>query len=267
MSDIYLSVVIPVYNAEKTIQQCVESVVREVEANRFSYEIILVNDGSTDNSLGLCKKLSKSNSNIKIFSQKNSGPSRARNYGLENAHGDYIAFNDSDDEWLPGKLKYQMEYLKNNADVSLVCARYGSLPIEKKNIEISYVKEVFHNYFSPPTSLFRRHVAEVRFPENQKFSEDMHFLLDVMQRNRCVYLPFLATKNIDGKAVFGESGLSSNLWGMEKGELSNILFALQIKKIGFFIFCLACFFSFLKFMRRFFITNFKKLTRNKVRRS
>lgn len=258
MSDVYLSVVIPVYNAGKTIQRCVESVVREVETNKFSYEIILVNDGSTDNSLELCKEIASYNSNIKIFSQENLGPSVARNYGLQNAKGNYIALNDSDDEWLPGKLKYQIDYLNNNPDISLVCAQYGIHSKKKKNVEITYAKEVFHNYFSPQTSVFRKYVGEFRFPENQRYSEDMHFILDIMQKNRCVYLPFLATKNINDKFIFGENGLSSNLWEMERGELSNILFTLKIKKINFFVFCFAYFFSFLKFIRRYLITRYRE---------
>lgn len=258
MNEIDLSVVIPIYNAEQTIKQCVESVVREVETNNISYEILLVNDGSIDNSLEICKKLSDENSNIRILTQNNSGPSVARNNGLKNARGEFIALNDSDDKWLKGKLRYQLEFLRNNPDVSLVTAKYGALAKEKKNIEITYNKEVFRNYFSPPTALFRKEVCKFVFPEHKKYSEDMHFILDVMREYRCVYMPFLATINIFEKATFGESGLSSNLWEMEKGELSNIIFAFKIKKVNIFVFSLAYIYSLLKFIRRVFITALRK---------
>lgn len=262
-----LSVVIPCYNSEKTIEECINSVVLECEENNLNYEIIVVNDGSTDNSLNILQELQQKNKRIIVFTQKNSGPSVARNLGLENAKGEFIALNDSDDKWLKGKLKNQLEFLKNNPTVSLVCAKYELNPKEKKPIEIFYKKEVFHNYFSPPTSLFRKAVGEIRFKENQKYSEDMRFLLEVMKNFKCVYLPFLATKNVFGKAVFGESGLSSNLWKMEKGELKNIYFAFQIKKINFWIFIFAYCFSFLKFIRRVLISNFKKLNKfNKLNR-
>ena len=259
MNNICLSVVVPVYNAEDTIQKCVNSIVQEVLDTNISYEIILVNDGSTDNTLEICKQLSNVNSNIKVLTQDNSGPSIERNNGIKNARGEFIALNDSDDKWMQGKLKYQLDFLKNNADISLVTAKYGVPPKEKKYIEITYTKEVFRNFFSPQTSVFRKDVAKFQFPENQKYSEDMHFILDVMREKRCVYLPFLSTMNVFEKAPFGECGLSSNLWKMEKGELSNIYYAFKIKKINIIIFCSAYIFSFLKFIRRFFITSLRKI--------
>lgn len=92
--DIFLSVIIPVYNCEKYISKCVESLIAQ---DGDDYEIILIDDGSTDCSSEICKKFEKEYSNIIFLEQKNSGVSSARNRGIENANGRYITFVDSDD--------------------------------------------------------------------------------------------------------------------------------------------------------------------------
>jgi len=88
------SVIIPVYNAEKTLERCVSSLLRQSFSD---YEIILVNDGSADNSLALCRAYEKKYANIIAVDKKNGGASSARNAGLDTASGDYILFVDSDD--------------------------------------------------------------------------------------------------------------------------------------------------------------------------
>lgn len=91
-----ISIVIPVYNSEQYIFQCIESVIKQ----RFKdFEIILVNDGSNDNSLIICKQWSKTDPRIKIIDKENGGVSSARNAGLKEAKGDWIIFIDSDD-WI-----------------------------------------------------------------------------------------------------------------------------------------------------------------------
>lgn len=93
-----LSIVIPVYNVEKYVEQCLRSC---AEQNVLSseYEIVVVNDGSTDNSLQIVEQVAKDYSNIHIISQPNGGLSAARNTGISHAEGDYLWFVDSDD-WL-----------------------------------------------------------------------------------------------------------------------------------------------------------------------
>ena len=89
-----IDVIIPVYNVENYLEQCLESVCNQSQP---FYEIILVNDGSTDNSLDICKKYAKEYSNIKIVSQLNKGLASARNKGMQYAKSDWIIFVDSDD--------------------------------------------------------------------------------------------------------------------------------------------------------------------------
>lgn len=91
-----ISVIIPVYNKEKTIEKCVDSVLRQQHPN---IEIILVDDGSQDSSYELCVRLSNTHSNVTVLHQENKGVSAARNIGLKYATGEYISFVDSDD-WI-----------------------------------------------------------------------------------------------------------------------------------------------------------------------
>ncbi|WP_438965816.1 glycosyltransferase [Flavobacterium sp.] len=91
-----LSIIIPVYNAEKYIEKCI-TIIMNQDQNNLDYEVIIINDGSFDNSLAIIKKLGEKYSNIKIFSQENKGVSVARNVGIKNATGNYIWFIDADD--------------------------------------------------------------------------------------------------------------------------------------------------------------------------
>lgn len=89
-----ISVIIPVYNVEKYLEKSVESVVKQTYNN---LEIILIDDGSTDNSGKICDNLAKNDNRIKVIHKENGGAADARNYGLSNSTGDYICFVDSDD--------------------------------------------------------------------------------------------------------------------------------------------------------------------------
>ena len=93
---IKLSIIVPVYNVEEYIRPCVESIFKQ-GLDESTYEVILVNDGTKDNSFGVIEDIVNSHSNILIVEQKNQGLSAARNTGMTKASGDYILFLDSDD--------------------------------------------------------------------------------------------------------------------------------------------------------------------------
>lgn len=98
-----ISVIVPVYNVEKYLAECIESLLEQTYEN---YEIILVNDGSTDSSGIICDKYSQMNSRISVIHKRNGGLSSARNAGIEDAKGKYLAFVDSDDVVHPDYLKH-----------------------------------------------------------------------------------------------------------------------------------------------------------------
>ena len=89
-----VSVIIPVYNVEKYLRECLDSVVNQTLKD---IQIILIDDGSTDSSLGICKEYAQKDNRIKIIEQKNQGAGAARNRGMSEAKGDYLYFLDSDD--------------------------------------------------------------------------------------------------------------------------------------------------------------------------
>ena len=91
-----VSIIVPVYNAEKYIDECIQSVLCQTYA---AWELLLVDDGSTDNSGNICDKYAREDIRIKVLHQKNQGVSVARNVALDWAKGDYIIFLDSDDFW------------------------------------------------------------------------------------------------------------------------------------------------------------------------
>ena len=101
-----ISVIVPVYNARKTLSRCVESLLAQTYPD---FEILLVDDGSTDASLEICRGFADSDPRVKVFSKPNGGVSSARNLGLDSARGKYIAFCDSDDcagkDWLMSMRK------------------------------------------------------------------------------------------------------------------------------------------------------------------
>ncbi|MCT4542600.1 MAG: glycosyltransferase [Vallitalea sp.] len=113
-----ISIVIPVYNVEKYLHRCICSVLKQTFAN---YEIILVDDGSTDNSGSICDEYKRKDSRIKVIHKKNRGLSAARNTGIENAKSEFITFIDSDDFIHPKMLEIlHCNIISYKADVSII---------------------------------------------------------------------------------------------------------------------------------------------------
>lgn len=115
-----ISVIIPVYNVEDYIGKCLDSVLRQSYKN---IEIVLVNDGSTDNSGKICEKYSDNHSNIKLINKINGGVSAARNLGIANSTGDYLIFLDSDDYWGKDFLTSIVEKVREDRDIDYIFFR------------------------------------------------------------------------------------------------------------------------------------------------
>ncbi|MCK3677780.1 glycosyltransferase family 2 protein [Lactiplantibacillus plantarum] len=115
-----VSIIVPVYNVERYLRQCLTSIKNQTYKN---LEIILVNDGSTDNSKIICEQFCQQDSRFNLISGSNAGLSNARNLGLERAHGDYVYFVDSDD-WLDRNLIFEAIGLFNRFKVDVVAFSY-----------------------------------------------------------------------------------------------------------------------------------------------
>ncbi len=114
-----VSVIIPIYNIEKYLNKCVDSILCQTYAN---IEVILVDDGSSDNSPILCDDYAKADKRVKVVHKKNGGLSDARNTGMEASSGEYLIFLDGDDFWPnSSSLETLMNYAKDNQDLDFVC--------------------------------------------------------------------------------------------------------------------------------------------------
>ena len=123
-----ISVIIPVYNLENYIEQCIKSVINQTYAN---LEIIIIDDGSTDNSGNICDLWQKQDNRISVIHKKNSGLSDARNIGLDLAKGDYISFVDGDDWIHPQMYEILLRYYENE-NIDMVCCKL--VKVEEKTI-------------------------------------------------------------------------------------------------------------------------------------
>lgn len=262
-----ISIIIPFYNSEKTIVSTLQSVVEQTYKN---IEILLINDGSTDESLTMVKSFISNHENFKIslFEQKNKGVSAARNSGIVNSKGDFIAFLDSDDFWKPQKLERQLEIFSKYSQVDLLATNRNGEKFDhflflkfERVTRISGKILLYKNFLLTPTVLLKREIINSvgLFNENFKFSEDYEFFLRCSKKHNCFLLNESLVITGNRKPSYGFSGLSANLWEMEKGELRTIKLGYEMQIIDCFEYLFISAFSLMKFFRRFVITFIKKL--------
>lgn len=138
-----VSVVIPTYNCGKYISESVESVLNQTYKN---FEIIIVDDGSSDNTRGvLAKYLDENGNKIKYFYQENSGGTVARNHGIKESQGDYIAFFDADDLWTREKLEKSIDFMEKNG-FDWVCTALKKVDMQKNVLEERTIKPNAYGY-------------------------------------------------------------------------------------------------------------------------
>ena len=191
-----ISIVVPVYNSGKYLDRCLKSIVNQTYSD---IEILLIDDGSTDNSLEICNQFAINDKRIKVFHKENNGVSAARNDGLEYSTGDYIAFVDSDD-YLELDMYDRMMKINDKFDCDIVmCDCYKESSFNKEifshDIRSGYydrnmlIKEYFPTLLMtnsvdyPPTisnwvCLFKKDVIiknDIRYEVGIRFSEDLLF--------------------------------------------------------------------------------------------
>ena len=133
----YVSIIMPTFNSHQWISESIQSVLGQSFDN---WELIIVNDGSTDNSVEIIQTY-LNDKRIKLLHQKNLGPANARNYGISKCNGEFIAFLDSDDIWLHEKLQIQLQFFESNPHIGLVYSNYNlfydnpklTLPLRQSN--------------------------------------------------------------------------------------------------------------------------------------
>ena len=194
ISDKLISIIVPVYNVEKYLKKCVYSILNQSYKN---LEVILVNDGSTDNSGKICDELSREDSRIKVYHKDNGGLSDARNYGVAKANGEYVGFVDSDDyidQYMYENLyKAIREYntqiaecgitrvYKNNKLRPHYDGEEYSLVVDREG----YLKEYLENrkvYGAAVCKLLSIDLAKVlKFPDGKVY-EDVFYTLELLKK-------------------------------------------------------------------------------------
>ena len=190
MSNPKISVIIPVYNAESTLRRCVDSVLAQTFTD---FECLLINDGSKDKSGEICEEYAARDSRIRAFHKENGGVSSARNLGLDNAAGEWIAFVDSDD-WVGEKY---LESFSDHLDADLIIGGFLRFKNDKivANCEAEHIKEGFYVNFrqivesnlnraafcAPWAKLFKSSTAkQLRFDLKIRIGEDSIYMLDYL---------------------------------------------------------------------------------------
>lgn len=246
-----VSVITPAYNSSATIRASLESAIHQ---SYPVYEIIVVNDGSKDNTCEIVQDVIHQYPNISIhfIDKENQGPSIARNLGVEKATGDLIAFLDSDDVWLKGKLKAQVEIFKSNPEIALVGGLYKTNKTTSPEFKmISFNQLLLSNVFFTSATVVRRSVfnSVKPFRIDKKYSEDYNLWLRILAQFKGGVLQENVFTYASETGINSE-GLSGNLWLMEKGELDNYKEMYQLKYISLVKWIFLTVFSLLKYCRR-----------------
>ena len=195
---IKVSVIVPVYNGEKFIEECIKNVLNQTLEE---FELIIVNDGSTDNTLDICKRNSEVDKRIRIINQENEGVSSARNKGIEQSNGEYICFVDCDDKIEESYLEELYNTCKDN-NVKISCCTIESIDnkgniISSRFMEDGYYKKIdaldelfkFRGLnWGPCGKLFHKSLIKgnLKFP-NLHVYEDLSFVYKAIYSSEGIY--------------------------------------------------------------------------------
>lgn len=223
-----ISIIIPIYNAQSYIERCVKSIQSQCFNN---YEILLIDDGSTDDSAKKCDYLSLDDNRIKTFHKSNGGVSSARNLGLDKASGNWILFCDADDELLPNSLQHFVDAITENID--FIMADYIEEPYTKlPEISSSHFsnllnsnKFLFKEYYGRYggyiwNKIFKKEIIDkvhLRFDEGIYYNEDRLFIFQylsyISHDKHYINLPVYKYYKSSSSAMASIEGL--NFWKFE----------------------------------------------------
>ena len=187
-----VSIVLPVYNSDSTLEKCIKSIINQSYKN---IEIIIINDGSIDDSIKIIEDLKRKDERIKVLNKKNEGVSKARNDGISIASGKYIQFVDADDI-LEENITYELVKVLEKNDVDLAFCGYKIEYIDKKIVEFygianSYQgkpKDLIENLFNESllfmiwNKLYKKDLIKNDFNEELSLGEDALFNLEYLKR-------------------------------------------------------------------------------------
>lgn len=208
------SIIVPIYNAEQYLDRCIHSI---LDQNYSNFEIILINDGSSDNSLTICENFARKHPNIKLINQKNRGVSAARNKGLEHATGNLILFVDADDYVEPTYVQVLTDGMSENGTDLCMCGIFYEseekyvtyegyafdqniecldLQAERIQIDKAFIQSS-SGIFSLFNKVFKKRIIDenqIKFSINKSHAEDFEFCIKYVQKcktytflHKCLY--------------------------------------------------------------------------------
>jgi glycosyltransferase involved in cell wall biosynthesis len=223
-------------------------------------EVILIDDASGDSTLTLLQTLATQNPTcVKVLTlAENQGPASARNAGWAAASQPLIAFLDSDDAWHPEKIRIQYEFMKCHPQIALSAHNIAlkdhggwdlrTLSSSQEPRIIGRVDLLVKNRFATSTVMLKRDIAQ-RFVERKRYSEDYDLWLQIVFNGLpAAVIPSQLTFRFN--EFYGDSGLSAQLWKMQKGQLNSLFHLYQTKKINMMSFSLVGLYSLLKYLAR-----------------
>jgi len=215
-----VTVIIPTYNSAKYITEAVDSVLAQTYKN---FEIIVVDDGSTDDTDEVLKPYMDK---IIYIKKKNGGPASARNRGIESSSGEFIAFLDADDVWLPEKLERQVEFMKNNPEVEIIFTKVANYEdpenqtLGRINIKDGYIFDQLlkrGNFINASTVLLKAECIKNKelFDEDKRLIsvEDYNLWLRLARKCKFAYLGEATTRYRYG------GGLTENFEKMFQADI------------------------------------------------
>lgn len=191
MNNPKISVIVPVYNVEKYLSRCIDSILAQTFTD---FELLLIDDGSKDKSGNICDEYAKKDSRIRVFHKENGGVSSARNLGLDNAEGEWILFVDADD-WIEQDY-FPSHLLKDNCWDIIQVPRNGGSNFHKyvkdvvcKN-RFEVIKFLHKDFYYECWGRFirKRVLGTTRFDETIKIGEDMIFFVSIFTRISTYYV-------------------------------------------------------------------------------
>lgn len=230
----YVSIILPTFNRADKIMASIDSVLQQTYSN---YELIVIDDGSIDQTKEVVSTIVDDRVRY-IKLEQNCGQAAARNIGIRSAAGDYIAFQDSDDKWLPGKLEMQVNALReSDADtgISYHQMRYSTeqedtilvpgsdMDICRKNGDI-YRELLMHNMIGMPTLVVKKTCIDDvgMFDEDMRSLEDYDFVLRLAKKYKAIYIDQTLLE-----AGISDGGVSSDVVNY---MISNCLLIQKYKK-------------------------------------
>lgn len=185
-----VSIIVPVYNAKDTLKNCIDSILIQSYPN---FELLLIDDGSHDDSLSICESYALKDSRVRVFHKNNGGVSSARNVGLDSARGKWLTFIDSDDNvslnFLSDLSNHEEDILftgyiaKNSSSIILASKNHSELS------EGSSIGDFINSFFSdtilrsPWAKFYKKELLrDLRFVEEMKIGEDAYFVLKYLSK-------------------------------------------------------------------------------------